>query len=805
MPFENYLPRPPVITVPGCKKDKSASFYCIYLIRVSSLTVILIFQGYQVLAQTADTTLLQPTLDSLLLISVNRIISIGDSSLHLQKEKVMEQVHADSTLLSKKTVTHDLKSLAEKASVSLKDSLTHSLGGISPLSLRDLKELHAKPVSDLHGTGCVYFSYLPSLDSGLLNSGVTKYYALNISATIFGLPVSGAWSIENNPVFSHGEPFNLNQYTFSFDYRTFLANYKNQILDTYKNKLEAPFAYFKLMNYQDSLDIFNRLKDTLNNIDYQVYVNRLKDESVALEDSLKEGHIVDSCRIDEINSALEEYQTMNEEFGKLMHFQEYYFRAKSEYEKYEAEVNDMAQKAGNLSDPEELQSFASDLGVKVPDVSWPLKLKALRFGSQVLDLSSLTFDNYISSGLYTEYGDKKTIYRLGILNNKLETHVFEYLSSDSIVNPFAGSQNVYLGSYGRGDTSSSYVIANIALVREGESSYAGVVQNSGSGNWIFSLQEGTKWQSGLFARAEIANSVRLDPSTGTATESLPARNFVQKSGATGTLGYQIEKTHTQWTASVFVIGQGYFTLGNPFLQPGTSTVSCGFSQQFFKQTVHLSYNIDYRKSLSDPNNQEHFIYHVAEADWHYKDFLTLECMVSPFAFSYYNAPDRVSNNAHSNFINANITGLLPAGKNPITVSVNYSNYGSQSYSEDTLISFSTDHISGMVQGTVFTRQWTLYTDYFLPHRKTHDAVFFVNSCALTCTIWNATNFYLDAGPKWIAYGNGPWMPGGTLGLNATIAKKILWNLQAEKYIPQPGMDTPLSSTLYLNTGVTITL
>ncbi|HYV95292.1 MAG TPA: hypothetical protein VE978_26185 [Chitinophagales bacterium] len=677
------------------------------------------------------------------------------------------------------------------------DALKQSPLDIEANSLPSLTSLnHSKFLSDFNLLFNGGIGYLPMIDSSSLTSGFSKSYWLQSSAKIFGLPFNFSYSSYSS--FSViPQTFNYRQTHLSFDCEQFLENVKSEMVDQVSRKLENQKQKLLQFHASDSLKKYSELKDTFADPQYQLHINQLKDSLHLMMDSLDQGRAFDTTCLHSVQTQLSWYDKYQRSIESLMRFQEKFFEIQNQFTKDSLLAIQSIDKIRGITSKKELLQQAPDLGNELVKKLGALNFRQASIGTQLLENSPLTFHDYFSKGLSIIYNNANYILKAAVVKNNLGFTKSQSLS-DSIILPENAKQNVFLLGLGKGDINGSYSIVTVSFIKNGQQTNLPNPTNK----WLVSYLQKFSISKQFKFQYEVGKTMIAHPNESQQSGSIS--DFINKSAGITTLDYQFKKTKSELELESSYIGEGYFTGGNPLLQPGTVNVAAGLKQELFHSSLNISYKINLAHFVSVTNSGSRTWYQVAQFSYRLGKFGVMSCMISPYQFNYYLVQSNTSSISNANFIDLNIALNIPIGKQLFNGNVNLSNYAYQSSFSDTVFSSTTRHVTCYLNTSVHKRQIAFLGSYFIPDHKGAPETF-INSMELIGTVVQRKTISLAVGPKWLGFKSNSDQAGGTVQLHTFFGKHFVLNAVLEKYFNIESDKPAYSSTALFTADLTFKL
>lgn len=658
-----------------------------------------------------------------------------------------------------------------------------------------------KIIENFNISAGVNLAYFPVTDTNYIKPGIHKSYWVNMSQTIYGLPFQfGAATgdgVSYNDEFIKS-PVNFN---FNFDYHQYVANVQSKLICEYNAKKDDVFKEFETINFKDSLEQYNVLKDTLANTSYLVYVNKLKDKRSAVVDSIDNCYDIDSTSLLMIDSSIAQYEKYRSEFNRMLKFQETYYSVKSEYEEYLQKLETVKQTIGEMTDLSGLMASAEEFGLSSNFPKWPLQFKKFQIGSQFMNFTPLTFQNYASNGVNIDYTNDALIVKAAALSRNWYGGYSVANGADSLFNLFQNNQTAYITGVGFGNPDSSHILFSAGYIKEDINS---TENESTYSNLLVSLYQKTRLIENLFLEYEVAKSRSSIHPKSIEADTLETNELTSESAIYTKLSYTISKSKTEILADQSFIGSSYITLGNPFIKPGTINSGIGIKQSLLKSKILLSYKLTFSNTSEDNPENVKTYYHIAQLDYIGGRIGSLHMTLSPYQYNY--SIDDITNSENTtsgNFINCYAVINVPVKKNTVTSIISYSNFSTQNSFSDTVFYLNTNTISSSTMATIKGRMFSLNTIYYIPQKEV--AFGFVNSIDLKANIFNSKKIYMDCGPKWLGYQTYNDQLGGSANITTHIGKTVNWSLMLDKYFEIEHAQEDYQSSIFFNTSLSITL
>lgn len=643
----------------------------------------------------------------------------------------------------------------------------------------------------------VTFSYFPVLDTSYLTQGLRKTYWVNASETILGMPVqygvaSGDGVSMNEDVFN--KPF---MYSFQFDYMQYVTNYKEDLLLDLLAGQNEIVTQFESIDFVDSINLYNALKDTLASVDYLVFVNKVKEEKVAVLDSISNCYEVDSAYLLGLDSTIEKYEAYRADFNRLVAFQQKYHSLRKEYEGYVSSLEDTKELIATAN-PTDLLANAEVLGLNSSLPMWPLNFRNVSYGAQFVNHTPLTFQNYASHGLRVDYSADNLIVNTGILNRKWGAGL-SIVSEDSLFNPYSNNQAGYIAAVGFGDIDSSYLLLTTAFVREVLGNELSDMEYT---NMLFSIYQRRKMLKDWSLEYEVASSgYRTDPSF---NDSAQVGGIKDHTATFVKLGYTLDLTKSALFVDHALTGNSFKSLGNPFLRSGTNNLGIGLTQSLFNSGLSATYKYIYSRSLDSNPEALQSSYHLLQLDYTMKKIGSVHFSMMPYSYKL-SIPEMegAENQMNTNLFNAFVVLQIPSKKLPNTTVVNYANYSTQSSFLDTVLFIQTHSFSVHSSVSISGRELVMNALYQLP---THDEFsLFANSLSIMCSVVEKNNMHLDIGPKYLDFALYNDQLGGSVNLSWRMGKYVFWTLNLDKYAEVEDSKPSYYSNVFFNTSIILTI
>lgn len=640
-------------------------------------------------------------------------------------------------------------------------------------------------------------SYYPVQDTNYLAQGLRKTYWINASETILGIPVqfgvaSGDGISMNEDVLA--APF---VYNFQFDYLQYLTNYKKELVVDLLSNQDEIVAHFESIDFVDSIDIYNVLKDTLANVDYMVFINNAKEEKATVLDSISNCYEVDTMRLVTLDSIIGKYESYRNEFNRLVAFQQKYYSLKKEYDVYTAKLDEAKGLITNSS-PMDLLSNAEGLGLSTSLPKWPLNFRNLSYGAQFVSHTPLTFQNYASHGLDVEYTVDNLIANVGILNRKWRSGL-EIVAEDSLFNPYSNNQSGYLAAVGFGNLDSSYVLFTTAIIRE-------IIGNAENGiaysNLLLSFYQRKQLFEDWIIEYEIANSgYNTNPIY---NDSMQVGGIRKRVATFGKLGYTIDKSNSTIFVDHAHTGVSFISLGSPFLRPGTNNLGVGLTQSLLNFGLSATYKYIFSNSIKSNPEAFQSRYHMLQLDYTMKKLGSFHLSMTPYRYNF-SIPeaDGASSAMNANLFNVLVVIQVPSKKLPNTTMVNYANYSTQSSFLDTVLFIETHSISVNSSVSVSGKEFVMNAFYQLPTDE--EFVPFANSISVLGEVVQRSYLNISIGPKYLDYGLFNDQLGGSVNLSWRLGKYVLGTLNLDKYAEIEDAKPSYYSDIFFNTSIVLTI
>lgn len=688
-----------------------------------------------------------------------------------------------ANLLVTDSCTRNLRAHVNEWRDSLIDNLTNAGGGA----------IFSMPNISVGTT----LSYYPVQDTNYLVQGLRTTYWVNASETIMGMPfrfgvVTGDGISMNEDVFNTPLVYN-----FEFDYLHYLTDYKEDLVVDLLSNQDEIVSKFESIDFADSIGIYNAVKDTLANIDYMVFVNKAKEEKVAILDSISNCYEVDSMNLATLDSIIEKYESYRNEFNRLVAFQQKYYNLKKEYEGYVSSLEHAKDVIANTN-PKALLANAEALGLNSSLPKWPLNLRNVSYGAQFVNHTPLTFQNYASHGLMVDYNADNLIVSTGILNRKWGTGL-SIVSEDSLFNPYSSNQAGYLAAVGFGDLDSSYILFTTAIVKEVLGFEMSDMEYS---NMLISVYQRRKILHYLNFEYEIANSgYRTNPGFNDSTQvggiKSQAATFLK-------LGYTLNKTNSTLFVDHTLTGNAFRSLGNIFLRPGTNNLGIGLTQTLLNSGLSATYKYIYSSSLQSNPEAIQSSYHLLQLDYSVKKLGSVHLSMMPYSFKF-SIPEveGTNNELSTNLFNACAVIQIPSTKVPNTTIVNYANYSTQSSYLDTVLFIQTHSFSLYSSVSISGKEFVMNAFYQLP--TDDDLSFFANSIGIMGSVVEQSNLHIDVGPKFLDFTMFNDQFGGSVNLSWRLGKYVYWTLSLDKYVEIEDNKTSYPSKVFFNSSIILTI
>jgi len=642
--------------------------------------------------------------------------------------------------------------------------------------------------------------YQPFIDSSNLISGYSHSYWVQTSAHVFGLPVSFQFNSTHSGI-SSNLPFNFQQYHFDFDYQQFIEDLKSELIKKVGDELAYKRDQLLAFNYVDSLNLFTRLKDTLANMGYQLYINQMRDEKERILDSLKRGLQCDSTAIRKIDHEIDVYNKYQKAFGDLSHFQEKFYPLQQKFSIDSALSQKNISSLRSINSSDDLLQEAKRLGVSFDKKLWPLNFRQLSFGSQLLDHTPLTFYNYYSNGLAVTYNDSNYIIRTAIVSDHNPFTNYHVLG-DSLIFPNEFGKKVFLLGLGKGNIDKDYSLFTTSFITDKKKNDQGESFIPDPNKWLLSFYEQFIILKKIKLSYEFGKTMVKENQSPLPTNSI--ENFISKSAAFSHASYEIKKIKSEFLIESSFIGISYYTHGNPNIQPGTANISVGWKQYLFHQKLMIDYKLFYTTFLYTSSQKNTQWYQLAQLSYRLGHFVTLSGLISPFQFAYHILQTDSVNRSHSEYINFNAALNVPLGRRVLIANLNFSNYAYQNSLVDTAFSSNTKQVSCYLATVILNHQFSAVGHYFIPKGSIEQTVF-VNSFEITGSVVQNRWLRLAIGPKWLGYDRYSDQLGGTMQLNASLGKYFNWDMSVEKYLNVERDKLAYGSTVFFTTDLTFKL
>mgnify|MGYP000529204555 CR=1 FL=1 len=669
-------------------------------------------------------------------------------------------------------------------------------GGIETLISK--KENWLKDFSITAGVNISSFSIL---DSNFANIGIQKNYWVNISQTIYDLPLQLGFATGDGISYGDVDIKKPLQFNLNFNYEQYLSNIQSNLMEEYESSKGSLFNDFEEINFDDSLVQYNILKDTLSNIDYLVYINNLKNKKSELIDSINNCYEIDATRLNTIDSVITQYEKYRIAFNKMLTFQEFYYSIKAKYDAYLRKLESVKQDLGNATDLTGLLSSAENYGLSTEYPKWPLNFKKLQIGAQYINYTPLTLQNYVSNGINLDYNNDALIIKAAALTQNWYGGYGITNAADSLFNIFQNNQTAYLTGIGFGNPDSNHILFSTAYLKED-------IQTTGNEstyfNFLISIYQKMRLVNNLILEYEIAKSgVKVQPEL---VEVIPetGSKFAAQSAIYIKLGYSFAKSKTEIAADQSFIGNSYINIGNAFVRPGTINTGLGLKQSFLKSKFLVSYKLTLSKTTVDILENVNTYYHLAQMDYTLNKIASVHMMISPYQYNY-SIEDITNseNSASGNFINCYAVFNIPFKKSSVTSIISYSNFSTQNNFSDTLVYLKTNSISSNTIATIKGRTCSLNTTHYIPQKEY--AYAFINSIDLKANILNEKNIYLDFGPKWLGYKTYNDQLGGSVAVNSHFGKAFNLSIMLDKYFEIEHDQEKFYSSVFFNASFSVTL
>lgn len=690
----------------------------------------------------------------------------------------------------------DVKSKFSNDSILLREKLSDQINQV-----RKFGSSSKKIFSEFSLIAGMNASYYPISDTTVVNPGIYKSYWVSISETVYGLPfqigvATGDGISYSEDVIKPPVQFNLN-----FDYDQFLTNAKEQMIENFEAKKDDIFKEFEQINFEDSVQIYNSLKDTLSNSTYLEYIGQLRDRKSAILDSINNCYEVDSSRLAEIDTILEKYNQYRTAFNRMISFQNKYYELKSKYDTYLDKLESVKQTVESNSDLPGLLNTANEYGLSADFPQWPLHFKKFQVGAQFVNYTPLTFQNYVSNGVSIDYVDDQLILKANALTQNWFSGNLLTSDNDSLINIFQNNQSAYITGIGFGNPDSNHILFTTAFIKENTSTQ---ISSNVYSNFLLSFYQKTRLVNNFYLEYELAKSQNILKTEAIDVDTIKNNNFLMQGAVYSKLSYGIPQIKINISLDQSLIGLAYISLANPFIHSGTSNSGIGIEQSLLESKLKLSYKITYFNTLASNTQNYNTVYHIGQADYQIGKWGSIHFMLSPYQYQYSIQDVTGSENTgESNFINCYAVLNFPMKKSTITTLINYSNFTTQSSFTDTIFFFKTKTFSINNIAAINGRNYSSNVLYFIPEENSSD--FFVNSADLKATIIDKKFLYLDLGPKWLGYKSYNDQLGVSISLNSKLGKFLNWFLSLDKYFEIEHTQQNFYSNVFFNTGLSITL